>query len=459
MIKALGVLCACLVLAACSGGGGDSSTATTTTTTATTTTTTGSTTTGTTTTTGSTTTTPVVTQPLTNFTAITVDDGPAALNTGADAYTATNQPFVSVTICAPGATNCQTIDHVLLDTGSIGLRIYASVINASVLSALTNQTDGSSNPVGECYGFVDGYIFGSVRQADFQVGGETVANMPFQAISDTGRFASVPSSCSSGGGSNLNTVQSFGANGVLGVGVTATDCGSACTSTGGSGAAIYYDCPATGCVSIITRASSTAAPFQQLPNPVAAMSVDNNGTIISLPAVRAAESSLSGVLYFGIGTQTNNALGAASVLTTTGSSSASGAGLITAVYNGANLAQSFLDSGSNLYVFVDRSISTCSVDGFAGYYCPASSLLLSPTLKGQNGVAVSGAFTLVNARTALATSSAVIPGIGGTSRLFGSFNTISNSFDFGLPFFYGRNVYTAIEGRNAGGTTGPYFAF
>jgi hypothetical protein len=33
------------------------------------------------------------------------------------------------------------------------------------------------------------------------------------------------------------------------------------------------------------------------------------------------------------------------------------------------------------------------------------------------------------------------------------------SFDFGLPFFYGRSVFTAIQGRSAGGFTGPYFAY
>jgi hypothetical protein len=36
---------------------------------------------------------------------------------------------------------------------------------------------------------------------------------------------------------------------------------------------------------------------------------------------------------------------------------------------------------------------------------------------------------------------------------------IANSFDFGLPFFFGRNVYTAIQGRRAGTATGPYFAY
>jgi len=33
-----------------------------------------------------------------------------------------------------------------------------------------------------------------------------------------------------------------------------------------------------------------------------------------------------------------------------------------------------------------------------------------------------------------------------------------DSFDWGLPFF-GRNVFTAIEGRSTPGGTGPYWAY
>jgi hypothetical protein len=32
-------------------------------------------------------------------------------------------------------------------------------------------------------------------------------------------------------------------------------------------------------------------------------------------------------------------------------------------------------------------------------------------------------------------------------------------FAWGLPFFYGRHVYTAIETRSTPGGTGPYYAF
>lgn len=41
-------------------------------------------------------------------------------------------------------------------------------------------------------------------------------------------------------------------------------------------------------------------------------------------------------------------------------------------------------------------------------------------------------------------------------RLAGPF---PGSFDWGLPFFYGRNVFTAIEGKSTPQGSGPYWAF
>jgi hypothetical protein len=399
---------------------------------------------------------------LTNFAALTVDNGPAVLQTGPNGYISANVAYVSVTLCAPGSTtNCQTIDHVQVDTGSVGLRIPQSVLTPALLAAMPAQTDTSSNPVGECYGFVDGYAFGSVRQADFQIGGEAVADMPLQVIGDTGVYTTVPSSCSSGGGTQLTTVSDLGANGVIGIGVTTTDCATYCTVSGGYGAAIYYDCPTSGCATVIPRANATAAPFQQLPNPVAAMAVDNNGTIMSLPAAPAAgEASMTGTLYFGIGTQTNNALStAATVLPTTISASKTGAGLLTAIYNGQTLPDSFIDSGSNLYFFVDNNIALCTQTAFKGYYCPATPLSLTPTAQGTNGVTAAAGFTLYNAQTQFNNNNAVVPGVGASPTALALTNAYPTSFDFGLPFFYGRNVYTALEGRTAGTAVGPYIAY
>jgi hypothetical protein len=393
-----------------------------------------------------------------NVATITVDGGPSSITSGPNGVTEFNQAYVSVTLCAPGSATCQTIDHVQVDTGSVGLRIVASALNASLLSALPRQTDPGGNPVGECLGFVDGFVFGSVRSADFTIAGESVAGMPLQVIGDSGVFAQPPGTCSTGGGSNLNTVKALGANGIIGLGVTTTDCGSLCTMPGGFGAAIYYDCPASGCASIIARAASTSAPFQQLPNPVAALPVDNNGILVSLPAPSASgQASLSGSLILGIGTQSNNVLGTATILATTPSTSPDGAGFFSAVYKSQTLSQSFADTGSNLFLFVDPTITPCSDPNFSGFYCPAVALSLNATLQGTGPATAQVPFVIGNAKTLLSTSNSAVPGVGGTPSLFA--NPVSNSFDFGLPFFYGRNVFIAIEGRAAGGTTGPFIAF
>lgn len=435
MFRRLCALAAMLALAACGGGGGGG---------------------------GGSGSTPPPATALSNFAPVAVDAGPAALATGPNAYHQVNVAYVSVTICAPGsATNCQTIDHVQVDTGSIGLRIFQSVISPSLLGALPLETDGAGNPVGECYQYVDGYVFGSVRAADFTIGGETVAGMPFQTLSDTGRFGAIPSSCSSAGGANLGTVQAFGSNGIIGIGTTTTDCGAVCES-GGQSAAIYYDCPASGCASIIARTASAAAPFQQLPNPVAAMGVDNNGTVLVLPASLASgQGVINGTLYFGIGTRTNNGLGSATIYTATTSSNANGSGLITTTYNKTNLPNSFIDSGSSDYFFEDSGIALCSDPNFKGSYCPASPMTLSPVIIGQNGATVTDTFTLVNAQDAFNAnpSYAVVPGLGANPNIIFPSAAYTGSFDFGLPFFFGRSVYTAIEGRSAAGTVGPYFAF
>ncbi len=393
--------------------------------------------------------------PLSNFATVTVDAGPAALAAGANGYTATNTAYVSVTLCVPGTQTCQTIDHVMVDTGSTGLRIVKSVLNANMVAGLPNQTSPAGNPVGECYQYVDGYVFGSVRTADFSIGGESVSSMPFQVIADSGAFQTAPSSCTSGGGTAMTTVQEFGANGIIGLSTMATDCDSSCVFSGGSGAAIYYDCPTSGCATVIARAANTSAPFQQLPNPVAAFPVDNNGTILSLPAVApAGVATLTGTLYFGIGTQTNNGLASGVKILTTDSG-----GDLTATYKGTQLTSSFIDSGSNLYYFVDSGIPMCTQTNFTSFYCPPSPLALTVTMTGINGATADGSFTLYNAYTQPSASANVVPGIGANPNAITGFHAIQRSFDFGLPFFFGRNVATAIEGRAAGGSTGPFYAF
>lgn len=400
------------------------------------------------------------TTPAQNSATISFDAGPAELQTGSDGYSAFNEPFVTIRLCAPGSTtNCQTIDHIILDTGSVGLRIIHSVLDPTVIDALPAETDNNRNPVGECYKYVNSYAFGSVRQADFSIAGETVSSMPLQVIADDGLYAAVPASCSSGGGTDINTVKSFGANGIIGIGTTTTDCGSICQAGYASGAG-YYDCPSSGCSAIIARTATATAPFEQLPNPVAAFKSDNNGTVIVLPGVaKAGAPSLTGTIYFGIGTQSDNSLSARTVLPLTTSSSNRGPGLLSATYKGKALTQSFVDSGSNDYYFIDTSLPQCTTSGLEPFYCPTAPTQLSPTLTATDGTTASGAFTLYNPETTTAGTSLVAPGLGINPTLVTPPLPFENSFDFGVPFYFGRTVFTAIEGRKAGTPTGPYVAF
>ena len=63
-------------------------------------------------------------------------------------------------------------------------------------------------------------------------------------------------------------------------------------------------------------------------------------------------------------------------------------------------------------------------------------------------------FSVANAVTLMASN----PGFAAFGNL-GAPQFIANSFDWGLPFFYGRKVYTAIDGASTPAGPGPYVAF
>jgi len=375
----------------------------------------------------------VVTQPGQNVAPITVNAGPAG--------NYANGAFTSVTVCAPGSSTCQTIDGVLVDTGSTGLRILSSALTLK----LTQQESAGGNPVVECLPFLGSYTWGPVQTADVQIAGEKASAVPIQVLSDTD--FKVPSGCTGFGVPSADTLGTLGANGILGVGFFAQDCGGACVLAA-TNPGLYYECPSSGCV--LTGESLA----KQVQNPVALFSTDNNGVVIELPAATAPAATLSGSLVFGIGTQSNNALGGAAVYTVDRN------GSFSVSYKGASYGNSFIDSGSNAYFFLDSSITglpDCTTD--TGFYCPSSPQTLTATNNGLNGTSGMVTFTVANAQTLFANPSDNVFGeLGGPSTFPGS-GSAQNFFDWGLPFFYGRNVFTAIEGRSTPGGDGPYWAF
>jgi hypothetical protein len=375
-----------------------------------------------------------------NVVSVVVDAGPdASATTGT-----VNTLYTTVTVCAPGSTsNCQTIDHIQVDTGSYGLRILAGALTLTL--PVQKAMDGNS--LVECTPFADGYSWGPVALVDVQISGEMAGSVPVQLIGDS-RFTTVPSDCSATGSAE-DTVAIFGANGILGIGVFAQDCGDACAEA--VEPASYYSCTATLC-------QGTVVPLaNQVTNPISLFATDNNGSIIDLPSVPSqGAATLTGSLIFGIDTQSNNASGNQTVLAVAGSAGAGGGtippGDLTVTYGGQSLAQSFIDSGSNGIYFNDANIVQCT--DLMGFYCPPSALNLTATLEGIDGNSASVAFSVDNADTLGMNNPTfvVLPTLAGTT-------TLTDSFDFGLAFYYGRRVATALESQTTSVGTGPYIAY
>jgi Protein of unknown function (DUF3443) len=411
---------------------------------------------------------------VTNSVTMTVDSGPDP-QSGYDADT----PFITVTVCAPGSTsNCQTIDHVEVDTGSYGLRIISSVLNSSLATALQAEQGSGGNTLVECTQFVDGFSWGPVKIADMQVGGESAGSVPIQVIGDASYENEIPAACS-GTGTEEDTVAAFGANGILGVGPFAADCGSGCVLTNSQYAANpwYYTCPAGG-TSVSACQAAGPPESEQVTNPVADFKTDNNGVVIELASATEGATTGTGTLIFGIGTETNNALGAQTVLTADPSY-----GDISTTYTTQDNHQEFLpfsyfDTGSNAYYFADDGIpSATSCSGQPGYsnsnpqswFCPSSELMLSATNSGQNGLqstanlSVGNAYALFNTYSSgtvfndlAASSGAETTDCQGQGTAAAD---VSCAFDFGFPFFLGKSVFIALAGATTSGGTGPYYAY
>ena len=351
-----------------------------------------------------------------------------------------NSLYVTATICYPGVQSgnqCSTVDHMLLDTGSVGVRVVASALGSALASQLPAQTgatnDPTSNaPIAQCATFASGYTWGSVKRADVTIGSEQAGNLPVQVIGD-GAFAT-PSDCVSRGGANLSSVAALGANGVIGIGQGIRDFPSAAQSVL---PANYYYCTSSG------ACTGARVPLDtQIMNPVADFTSDNNGTIISLPVLPSGgQATATGQLTFGVGTQQNNALPSTANIVPLDQN-----GYFTTSYRGSSLT-GVIDSGTNVYYFPDGTIPITG-----DVYTPSSPLSLSATLKPNSGSATptTVSFQVGNALNLLASRYAAYDSIGAP---------VSGWFMWGLPFFFGRNVYTVLNGAKIGSQTGPFVAF
>lgn len=356
----------------------------------------------------------------------------------------TNGIFVSVTVCQPGSTSaCVTVPNVLLDTGSTGLRLLSSTVSSIGLKNVASGGQTLTN----CVQYLDGsYNWGPVATADVQLSGELASSVPIQVIAEpSDTFPLAPSSC---GGTAINTPDLFGANGILGVSFYQQDCGSACTLGTTSNGGAYYLCSASACT------ITTASLSQQLQNPVGLFTGDNNGLMLTLPSIASSGAvSASGTLTFGVGTQSDNALGNVFVLMP------DAFGNFSTTFNSTTTNVAFLDSGSSALFFLDNASTgfpNCST--YTGFYCPSSTQSLTAKNIGSDGATSTVSFSVANGDNLLRSNNDVFSDLAGTGD-----DTTDNPpfmyFDWGLPFFFGRSVFVVLEDKSAGSRSGPYWAY
>jgi hypothetical protein len=377
-----------------------------------------------------------VTVNVNNTATLAVDGGPT-VNGVSVGYP--NGAYVTANICVPNTTTCTTLDHVLVDTGSSGFRVLGSLLGSV---ALTPQPASDGNPMAECYNAPTGYAWGSVALAQVQVAGEIASSIPVEVIEPAG-FAAAPAACTSQTtGGALNSVSALKAKAILGIGVFPQDCGTTCTTAPQS---TYFSCPLAGCAPL------PAAVAQQVSNPVAAFPSDNNGSEIQLPPLIAVGTQTAqGSLIFGIATQANNQMAAVTVYGV--SASGQNPGSFGANFNGTAYPAT-ISSGANANYFLTSAITGYPSCSTSGYYCPSTQQTATVNIAGTNSQTGSIALTIDNGDTLIQSGNFAF------STLAGPGGTRTSGFVFGIPFFYGRTVFTALSGASTPGGTGPYVAF
>ena len=343
-----------------------------------------------------------------------------------------NAMMGSVTICQPNTQNCYTVNNVLFDTGSEGVRVLASALPNNFLTPITTANAGSED---ECAAFADGVTFGDVALAQVQLGGLTSSSVPIQVIGQSN--SSIPSTCSSMG-SSMQTASTLGGNGIVGIGPFQNDCGATCALNSNNN--YYYSCQSTtGCTSISVTAN------EQVINPIVVMPNYNNGTVISLPNISTnGVNSINGYIYMGIGNAANNNMPAHVI-------QLNSVGEMNVNYKGTIYPNSFVDSGSSIYGLIDSSMNVCSIAG-NNFFCPGGLVNIPIDVSDSNNITnITSQITLNDATTLLNSGNIVFNDLG--TPLIGS---LSNGVDLGLSFFFGKNIVTGINGKTSNLGVGPY---
>ena len=342
-----------------------------------------------------------------------------------------NRMLVQVTICLPGTRSCATIDDVMVDTGSTGLRLEASALPPWLRLPPVLGPDRKS--LAECLRFVADDAWGPLERADLHIGGLTASGLPIQIIDDA--TAAQPPSCP-------RSEVAPTSNGTLGIGPHLTDCQGGCRQS--EAGPVYFECDDGHCNPV----EGPVGQAYRLPNPITFFDRHDNGVVFDLPDAAADGSFESiGTLTFGVGTGGNDPLDSAAIL------KLDERGRFTTLYAGNAYPDSYVDSGTETYIVPDNALPRCS--GMPWGFCVAPAATREATMVGRDGTRTAMPFQVGDYRRIRRS------GFGASADLAVAAAPGSGAFVWGAPFFIGKRVAVVLEGRSVPGSAqlvGPLYA-
>jgi hypothetical protein len=421
---------------------------------------------------------------------VSVGDGPRGFQLAPNA----NILYATVTVCSPtDASKCVDIDHVQVDTGSVGLRVLASKVKSLNLPPVEISSRpefiASLNPqppsnqvlnTWECFPFVIGGLWGANATAVVGLGRQVTSPVAIQLIedeTDPTKALQPPTACTAKADGNiLSSAGALGSNGILGVGSTNLDCGAVCLdgSYAANGTFVqYYGC-LPGALAITKCDTSDKVDANlQVSNPISAFTDSrfNNGLVLVMPAVtNPGAATASGELIFGVDTiASGSSVFSNNTVPLAGKRVMLGVDPVNNLDSYLNITTqllrspspqifygSYLDTGTNGLFFNDSSSVPIPKCNNSTWYCPASTLTLNAVLSDGGSTTLNQVnlqFQVGNAEALFSTSNTAFVDASGAAPVG------STDFAWGMPFFYGKRVYLSIWDITSFGNAAPWYAW
>jgi hypothetical protein len=332
-----------------------------------------------------------------------------------------NSPNIPVTICVPGTSECTTLQHVVIDTGSVGLRVFGPALRGL---SLPMQALPDGGTLAECIEWTPSY-WGPMSRADVALGSRTVQNVSIQVVD--AEFGHLPTTCPT-------PVDHWAHDydGILGLHPAVDDCSdSACAWPP------YYDCNATIC------APAPPPKGLQLMNVTALI---DNGVTLRMPAVPVdGASSVSGTLILGVGTNPENTPSPSVRVVPTDSHANFPVSVDGSTYKGG------FDTGSSFFVVrPEPGLPVCSDN--PEFLCPSTPQQVDVDFLRPDGGALGSVALPIANWDQLPSGNLVFDNVGWQGAP-------TADLLIGMPFFYGRTVYVGFSGQQSTLGPGPAIGF